>query len=93
MATEIINYCIPRSDIESARVLDAGHDTKHMANFYGKAVSNLGKYGKWVFDIYDDEKTEGTLVKCFSNTPKSLKTCLLNLLTLQMVRTVEYLEP
>jgi type III restriction enzyme len=26
-----------------------------------EAVSNLGKYGQWVFDIYDDELTEGTL--------------------------------
>ena len=38
MAAEIINYCIPRSDIESARELDARHDTKHIANLYRKAA-------------------------------------------------------
>ena len=38
MAGEIINYCIPRSEIESARALDEGCDTKHMANLYRKAA-------------------------------------------------------
>ncbi|MBI1373888.1 MAG: DUF1837 domain-containing protein [Phycisphaera sp.] len=49
LARELVNYSIPRSDIEAAKAADAGQDTKHAVALYRKAnrlFTDLGKTGE-----------------------------------------------
>lgn len=49
LARELVNYSIPRSDIEAAKANDAGHDTKHTVALYRKAnrlFTDLTKTGE-----------------------------------------------
>lgn len=49
LAREVVNYSIPRSDIEAAKAADAGHDTKHTVALYRKAnqlFTDLQKTGE-----------------------------------------------
>lgn len=49
LARELVNYSIPRSDIESAKAADAGQDTKHLVALYRKAnrlFTDLEKTGE-----------------------------------------------
>lgn len=49
LARELVNYSIPRSDIEAAKTADAVHDTKHIVALYRKAnrlFTDLEKTGE-----------------------------------------------
>lgn len=49
LARELVNYSIPRSDIEAAKAADSGHDTKHLVALYRKAnrlFTNLKQTGE-----------------------------------------------
>lgn len=49
LARELVNYSIPRSDIEAAKAADAGQDTKHTVALYRKAnrlFTDLEKTGE-----------------------------------------------
>lgn len=49
LARELVNYSIPRSEIEAAKTADDGHDTKHTVALYRKAnrlFTDLQKTGE-----------------------------------------------
>jgi hypothetical protein len=52
LARELVNYSIPRSDIEKAKSSDSGHDTRHTVALYRKAnrlftdLKNTGEGGE-----------------------------------------------